>query len=371
MKQSAPMSVLSGLAAAIVCSFAVTPTAADPPDPSIYLSGPCEMKEDLCITDDGSDEYMLVQPQVDVDADGNIFVLDRKLHNIRKFDGNGEILCTFGGLGEGPGEFGEFSVGMAVTDEGDVIVTDFMNARITKFSNDGAYLLDAKLPPMTVIYHMESGGEGLLVAEMQTLSSEDVTSIEHRIARFDRRLNLVDIVDSLVCRVMVNVENNYEWLPYRSGLKWAVTTDGGVAIARHDEYEIRVLSAALDVVGTIEGQTDRVAVGDADKRRFVAESKNDGQRRSREKMDLGEWKPYIVDLLVDHNGYFLVCLFDEQDSNTLFDVYAPDGSYVTRATLPPVEKLRVSRAGFVYFVEEFEDVPPRICRGYLVAPGAN
>ena len=70
---------------------------------------------------------------------GDIFVGDIDLHTLRKFSSTGELLGTYGGLGDGPGEFNAVW-GVSTDSAGFVYVADTNNRRIQKLDRDGAYV---------------------------------------------------------------------------------------------------------------------------------------------------------------------------------------------------------------------------------------
>jgi hypothetical protein len=73
---------------------------------------------------------------VAVNGQGEIYVADRRLAEIRKFDKDGKHLLTFGRKGQGPGEFQSIRV-LAIGRRGEVVVFDDMLGRISVFSDGG------------------------------------------------------------------------------------------------------------------------------------------------------------------------------------------------------------------------------------------
>ena len=64
-----------------------------------------------------------------VDAEGNILVADFYNHRVQKFTPDGAFLSAFGGKGDGPGEF-NFVSAAAPAPDGSIYVADFANNRI-------------------------------------------------------------------------------------------------------------------------------------------------------------------------------------------------------------------------------------------------
>ena len=69
---------------------------------------------------------------LEVDALGNVYVIDEENHRIQKFDASGNFVTKWGTNGGGEGEF-YAPIGIAVDAIGNVYVTDTHNHRIQKF----------------------------------------------------------------------------------------------------------------------------------------------------------------------------------------------------------------------------------------------
>jgi len=73
-----------------------------------------------------------------VNAKGEIYVADRRLAEIRKFDKDGRYLLSFGRKGQGPGEFQSIRV-LSIGSRDEVIVFDDMLGRVSLFSKNGEF----------------------------------------------------------------------------------------------------------------------------------------------------------------------------------------------------------------------------------------
>ena len=127
---------------------------------------------------DGDVEYIFENPTlVEVDTKGKIYVADAATMTVRVFDQSGEFLASVGGRGAGPGEFQHLTA-MAVDDHDHLLVIDYMNARITRFTRDyqidqtfrldhGVVTWPRALQPlpsrhMLMLYKQPRGGRNLL-----------------------------------------------------------------------------------------------------------------------------------------------------------------------------------------------------------------
>ena len=78
---------------------------------------------------DGPDEFLFDYiADVTVSGNGDIYVADRNLNEIRKFSKEGKYLLTFGRRGQGPGEFQSIKT-LAIDTRGDLIAFDGMQEK--------------------------------------------------------------------------------------------------------------------------------------------------------------------------------------------------------------------------------------------------
>jgi len=86
---------------------------------------------------DGAEEYMFGDvADIAVARDGSIYVYDRKVPAIRKYDANGKYVRTVGRKGQGPGEYLSGS-GLAVMRDDRLLLWDTGNWRINVYSPAG------------------------------------------------------------------------------------------------------------------------------------------------------------------------------------------------------------------------------------------
>jgi len=93
---------------------------------------------------DGPEEFLFVFiSDVAVNSKGDIYVADRQLNEIRKFNKAGEYLLTIGRGGQGPGEF-QYIKTITVNMYDDLIAFDSMLGRVSIFSDKGELIRTTK-----------------------------------------------------------------------------------------------------------------------------------------------------------------------------------------------------------------------------------
>jgi hypothetical protein len=88
---------------------------------------------------DGPEELLFVDiADVKVNSKGDIYVADRRLNEIRKFNKDGEYILSVGRKGQGPGEFQDIMT-LSLNSQDDLIAFDRMLGRISVFSDNGEH----------------------------------------------------------------------------------------------------------------------------------------------------------------------------------------------------------------------------------------
>lgn len=111
-----------------------------------------------CTGSEGTDDGQFRRPAgIDFDSSGNLYVVDRFVHNIQKFDSSGNFISKFGTLcevnngggcidpdGGGPLELGDGQfrnpVGVSIDSSDNIYVVDRGNNRIQKFDSNNNFL---------------------------------------------------------------------------------------------------------------------------------------------------------------------------------------------------------------------------------------
>lgn len=110
---------------------------------------------------------------LDVDPDGNIYILDRQAQQLRVFSPVGEHLRTLGGPGAGPGELSPHTQAVIVGTARVARVIDPGNARVTRFGPGGDYIGEFR-DDVTggAAIRWDANASGQLVAQLRGLSGQ-------------------------------------------------------------------------------------------------------------------------------------------------------------------------------------------------------
>ena len=118
----------------------------NPRDP-LYGEIEFDLEEDLSIGNEEDENYVFYRGVgIEVDSDGNIFILDGGNYRIQKFDKDGNYLQTIGRKGQGPGEF-QRPIGLYLDSKGNIYVmrrrsgsSNYKGILFNLFNQEGYYL---------------------------------------------------------------------------------------------------------------------------------------------------------------------------------------------------------------------------------------
>ena len=328
-------------------------------------------------------------------VDGSIWIGDRQLGAIRRFDAAGRYLGQVGQEGEGPGEF-KYPQGMRQLPSGDIAVWDDGQVRVSYFSPDGEFLRSFSPPTFMIGTPMEefeldqSTGELLLMSgNMPTAARED-----HRV--FWLRLSGAGTV---LDTVWVERTERDGLVDARATLT-ALSPLGYRVLGRTDDYALILETSAAQRTVLVRPWTPvPYQRGERQEKQRLAElfSERNGQPPGR----IAETKPAFSRIQVDETGRIWVstytegifaeesegersrregsCEFfgatkDECDrgirqwrEEAVFEVLGPGGDFYGRIALPSPQAEVVASRGDLFWVVESGGLGEQYVVQYRVA----
>ncbi|MFO7809839.1 MAG: 6-bladed beta-propeller [Candidatus Delongbacteria bacterium] len=141
-------------------------------------------------SEEGTENFERLQ-HVSVAADGSFFVIDQGSYTIKKFSKEGRLLESFGGQGNGPGEFTMLNTGMAVLND-NIFVPDPATMSVQVFGLNGDFIrkinMTEKGSSMIVMPEAFSD-ENILALNTSVAQREGKIFLKTRLSVFDRDLD--------------------------------------------------------------------------------------------------------------------------------------------------------------------------------------
>jgi hypothetical protein len=207
-----------------------------------------ELEEEWRLGGEDDEEIFGVITAITSDDDGNFYLLDAQLNEIKVYDEDGEYLRTIGREGEGPGEFrGAFN--MFMLPGGDIGVLQVFPGKIVKLTPDGEPAGEFELPEtegggFRVLFAGAHAGDNLaLVYGMNQPSESGFTqkSVLSLVGSDQTERELHSTSSAMKAASPKIAEK--EWDVFRNG-RWAAAADGrAFAAPDYGEYKINMWSS--------------------------------------------------------------------------------------------------------------------------------
>lgn len=220
---------------------------------------------------EGDANYQFGQiASLDVDSDGNIYVLDQLGQRVQAYDSAGTYLRTLGRPGSGPGELSQATSAVIVTGD-TVLVPDVMQQRATRFTREGAIAPSFPLR-MTDGIPMRWGRtpDGRLVQQTRIMpfpnQPADAVVGSGVILRRDAAGQVLDTLMTLPATETFTMEGNTPRIRiFASEPIWAVLEDGRLSLAMNDAYRVEIRDESGELERVVVRQVEGSDVSDSDK----------------------------------------------------------------------------------------------------------
>lgn len=187
---------------------------------------------------------------VDVLSDGRIAVLDQQAQRVQIYGPDGAYRQSFGGPGNGPGEFSPGAMALFVGRGDTIVVPDMGNQRVTVIPTEG----EATSFPLSMEQGIPMGFDifdgGALVSQRRAMNFADPT------ARTDDDLVLAQAYDGAILDTLLTPRRGGTFEMTSSGPRltlfaaepqWATLSDERLAYASNDAYRISVYGPEGDL----------------------------------------------------------------------------------------------------------------------------
>jgi hypothetical protein len=305
-------------------------------------------KEEFSIGEGEFDEDMFAElTSLDVDSDGNIYILDRKDKKVKIFDSAGKFVKKFGEEGQGPGEM-YLPVSIQVTHNNEMVIGDAGNQRLAFFSLEGEFLREMSTAAKAFALALPIiDSQGNIVGQ-QIVTTE--SQLLREVRKYDSELNTLFTIASIDNTNMIQGKIN----PFQVVLFYQLGKENSIYISNPDAYEIKVLTAEGKLVKKISKDYESVEVTEKDKEDFF-ERLPDVVGPIKDRIEFPKVYPAYQNFTLDEEWRLFVRTFEKgkEEGEFFLDVFDVEGRYI--AKIPLKAEPRVWKAKKLYAVEEDED----------------
>jgi hypothetical protein len=304
-----------------------------------------EMLWELGGDTDDEDQFFGIIADIEIDDQGNVYLLDAQLSEIKIFSDDGEYLRSIGREGEGPGEFRRAGA-LFFTKDGNIGVLQTFPGKIVVLTPEGEPLADYPLPVPEdggfQILTQAQANNGQVVLGMARTNFDQgagkwsrtdflarVDSDGNQMAEYSSKAKTINMADAVL--------NFSDWDTFER--RWVVTPDGKVySCESYPDYEITVWNADGSIDKKITREYKHVA-HDAEEKEFLTKMmEHFAQTIPGCRVEIEDNAKDIETIHVRDDGSIWVMTASggrnhPDGSLGTFDVYNKEGQFVKNVTL--------------------------------------
>ncbi|MDH5666229.1 MAG: 6-bladed beta-propeller, partial [Nitrosopumilus sp.] len=285
------------------------------------------LKEEFSLGQGGTDEEMFSEISgLDVDNDGNIYILDRKERKVKIFDSEGKLFKQFGKEGQGPGEM-SMPLSLQITSNNELVVGDALNQRLTFYSLQGEFLRALSTAKAFGLSLPVFDSQGNIVGQQIVTPGSGETRIMQEARKYDGELNPLFTIASIDITNIIQGKIN----PFQFIIFYQLGKDDSIFFSNLDEYEIKVLNSDGKPVKRILKEYDPVKVTEKDKEEFFERLPGEAAP-VKDRIEFPKEYPAYQNFTLDEQGRLFVRTFErgKKEREFFFDVFDPEGQYIAK-----------------------------------------
>ncbi|MDH5466482.1 MAG: 6-bladed beta-propeller [Candidatus Aminicenantes bacterium] len=338
----------------------------NPGDP-LYGEIKFELEEDLCIGNENDENFLFYRIRdIQVDTDGNIYVLDSGNHRLQVFDKNGKYLRTIGKRGQGPGEFNT-PLCLQLDDEtGNIFVTDYMSMTIIIFEKEGKYI-DKDIHHAELLHDFYVDSDGCIWGKF-SLPGID--------SRFIKKVTLTGKVENTFAEIPYYVNriklssSKVGNTPYMVGYFFTHGYEYDLFLSQVDnhtfvygyskEYKLIAFDNNGDTLFMIKKDEPPKEITKNEKDRIINQNKGDLMKKGYYVPEISikfpDYMPYFYSIITDNKGRIYVRknpVSRESNTNHEYDVFNKEGRYIYKIRLNHYPD--IIKNGYLYTMVVNED----------------
>jgi WD40 repeat protein len=330
------------------------------PEDSLYGEIKFNLEEDLSIGNEDDENYLFYRARdIQIDTEGNIYILDSGNHRLQIFDKDGKYFRSIGKRGQGPGEFSQPSCLQLDDETGNIFVTDYRSMTIIIFEKEGKHIdKDVHFGEFLNDFYLDSDsciwgifslpGINVMYRSIKKLSLEG--KVEKTFAEIPYHIQRIEIsrTSSSLGAYMIN--SGYEDDLFISKV------DSHTFIYGHSKkYELVAVDKSGKTLFKIRKDEPPIKITKSERDRIINRIKGNIMKQ-------GHYVPDVSLKFPDYMAYFYSITTDDRsqiyvrknpvsrESNTIheYDVFNKEGRYIYKINLNHYPD--VIRNGYLYTI---------------------
>jgi len=285
---------------------------------------------------------------ISFDTLGNLYFLDFRDNNIKKFDSAGKFLKIIGQKGQGPGDFSS-PVSIDVVRER-IFVWDMGNRRICSLTLEGEAVTSRDISGLSGRPRkLRALPDGDLVVETEKIYFDDPKKPQDIFLELlSPDLQIKGIIYSQPVWRDKHIRTEQFGLinipqPFSPDIHWDIFPDGRIIIGFAANYEFGIYNSQGNLLLSVNHPFKPVRITEKDKKNhFETITFFDGKSIKRGAPDFivkhtefPKYKPAYSSLLIDGEGNILVHPFMEEQAKKafIFEAFSPEGKFISRVEI--------------------------------------
>lgn len=319
-----------------------------------------------------------------VDDTGNVHVLDWREKTVRKFDARGKFLLSYGGPGQGPGEF-SFPQEIRYIPDGHLIVFEGESQKYSCFTEEGEYARTGRFQKLMSPPYFGLTNRGIVAMNVQREPDRTV----YIWGVFDEKSELIMPLhreerkpdppwprggdDDARAR---RFAQTFSRVAFRRGPDIAVNGKEDLFFAYTDRYEIKIFGKDCALQRKIRTELPFLPVEKEDRKEFLEyhlpkDISTWGtmgealQNKIKSLIEFPAEKPAFLSMIPMDKDFLMVVRDGSSRQNALIDIFDPGGRFIIEKKLPFPIKYGISKGDRLYTIHEDEDGNPFVeCFSY-------
>ncbi len=333
------------------------------PEEPFYGNLELVLEQDLSIGNEEDDNYLFYRAYgMNVDSQGNIYVMDAGNFRIQKFDSSGEYLQTIGKKGQGPGEF-ERIQSFYIDGENNLYVSSGMKIQI--FNERGEFI---KSIPLTFqINDFWISPDDFIYCLVYSFAEGESS---RRVVKVDMKGKEIEEIDRFGSLKIVTRRSGGQTAAfilshnYNHSMHLVPFRFKGLIYTYSAEYSLSHLNSMGELDCIIRKNEPYQSITKREKDKIIQDAKDSMSDRGQtwpdevieEACQFPEHRPFFSGLAVDDQGRIYVrrvrSVLDEEETHK-FDIFSADGYYLYKTEIDFNPSL--IKDGFVYRIQTDEE----------------